>query len=56
MILGICSNWVLMLQRLIMNPCSYMEIIQLDEEEKDGKTALGTTKHWHLFHIIDKKS
>lgn len=33
-----------------------MEIILLDEEEQDGTTALGTTKHWHLFHVIAKKT
>lgn len=33
-----------------------MKILLLDEEEKDGKTALGTQKHWHIFHIIAKTS
>lgn len=31
------------------------EIIQLEENEKDGKTGLGKIKHWHTFDIIAKK-
>ncbi len=31
------------------------EIIQLEENEKDGKTSLGKIKHWHTFDIIAKK-
>ena len=34
---------------------SDMEVILLDEEEKDDKTANGTPKHWHVFHFIAKK-
>lgn len=33
---------------------SDMDVIALDEEEKDDKTALGTPKHWHVFHFIAK--
>jgi tellurite methyltransferase len=28
------------------------EIEQLLEEESDGKTALGDTKHWHTFEVV----
>ena len=31
------------------------EIIQFEENEKDGKTGLGKIKHWHTFDIIAKK-
>jgi tellurite methyltransferase len=31
------------------------EILSLREEEKDGTTANGTAKHWHIFHVIAKK-
>ena len=31
------------------------EIIYFYELEKDGKTALGQTKHWHIYNIIAKK-
>ena len=31
------------------------EIIKLEEIEEDGKTALGTEKHWHIYKIIAKK-
>ncbi len=32
-----------------------MEVIYFNEEEKDGETANGTSKHWHIFHFIAKK-
>jgi ubiquinone/menaquinone biosynthesis C-methylase UbiE len=32
-----------------------MEIIYLDEEERDGTIANGTPKHWHIFHVIARK-
>jgi tellurite methyltransferase len=28
---------------------------RFDELEEHGKTALGTPKHWHVFHIVAKK-
>lgn len=31
------------------------EIIEFNEVEKDGKTALGKIKHWHTYNIIAKK-
>ena len=31
------------------------EIIKFKEIEKDGKTALGKDKHWHIYDIIAKK-
>ena len=31
---------------------SGMDIISLEEEEKDGTIANGTSKHWHVFHFI----
>ena len=34
---------------------SDLEVILLDEEEKDDKTANGTPKHWHVFHFIARK-
>lgn len=40
----------------VENLLAGMEIIKLDEEEKDGKTANGTPKHWHIFHVIARKS
>ena len=32
-----------------------MEVISIAEEEKDDKTALGVSKHWHVFHVIARK-
>ena len=27
----------------------------IEEQERDGETALGKPKHWHLFHIVARK-
>ncbi len=32
-----------------------LEVILIEEVEKDGPTATGPLKHWHVFHIIAKK-
>ena len=32
-----------------------LEVIKLDEEERDGKTASGQDKHWHIFNLILRK-
>jgi tellurite methyltransferase len=34
---------------------SNMEILELNEEDKDGKTANGALKHWHVFHVIARQ-
>lgn len=34
---------------------SSLELIEFVEEEKEGATAAGTTKHWHVFHFIARK-
>jgi len=31
------------------------ELIELTEIEEDGKTADGTPKHWHVFHVIARR-
>jgi SAM-dependent methyltransferase len=31
------------------------EIELLDEEESDGKTAVGKPKHWHIFQIVARR-
>lgn len=31
------------------------DIIHFNEVEKDGKTALGNMKHWHIYNVIAKK-
>ena len=32
-----------------------LEIEMFDEEEDDGLTPRGNTKHWHIFHIVARK-
>jgi hypothetical protein len=32
-----------------------LDIERLDEVEEDGPTAIGDTKHWHLFHLVVRK-
>ncbi len=31
------------------------ETIELDEAEEDGKTADGSPKHWHVFHVTARR-
>jgi len=31
------------------------EIVQVQEDERDGETAVGTPKHWHVFHVLARK-
>jgi SAM-dependent methyltransferase len=35
---------------------SGMKLVSFEEEEADGKTARGTFKHWHVFHVIARQS
>lgn len=37
---------------LLLQP---FEIELLKEEDRNGKTALGNEKHWHIFHIVARK-
>ena len=32
-----------------------LEVVEFEEEDHDGKTAEGTPKHWHVYHIIARK-
>lgn len=31
------------------------EVEHLDEEAQDGQTAVGTSKYWHIFHVVARK-
>jgi tellurite methyltransferase len=33
-----------------------LEVERLDEVEEDGRTAIGDAKHWHLYHLVIRKS
>ena len=39
----------------VMELFKQFNIISFQEFEKDGNTALGKAKHWHIFFIIAKK-
>ena len=32
-----------------------LEIIEFEEEDKDGTTAHGDAKHWHVYHIVARR-
>lgn len=32
-----------------------LEIVEFEEEDRDGAAADGTPKHWHVFHIIARQ-
>lgn len=31
------------------------EILYWEEAERDGETAVGEPKHWHIFHVVARK-
>jgi hypothetical protein len=31
------------------------DILYFEEAERDGETALGTAKHWHIFHVVARR-
>lgn len=33
-----------------------LETLYFEEAERDGETAVGTSKHWHVFHIVARKN
>jgi tellurite methyltransferase len=35
---------------------SRFEVELFDEVEEDGETAVGEPKHWHLFHVVARRS
>ena len=35
---------------------SVLSVERLDEEEEDSQDATGTPKHWHLFHIVARRT
>ena len=32
-----------------------LEVLKLEEAEKDGKLSNGAPRHWHISHIIVRK-
>lgn len=42
-------------QIVTLFPETKWELIKLQEEKKQGKTAAGQEKFWHVFHIIARK-
>lgn len=43
-------------RRRVEELLSGLKVERLDEEERDGSDCHGTAKHWHVFHIIARKS
>lgn len=49
------TNMTFFAKEEVIKLFSSFEIINFKEIEKDGRTALGAEKHWHLFNVIAKK-
>jgi hypothetical protein len=30
-------------------------VVEIDEEEVEGRTFSGTDKHWHVFHVLARR-
>ena len=48
-------NMVFFTKEEVIKLFSSFEIINFKEVAKNGKTALGVEKHWHVFNVIAKK-
>lgn len=42
-------------RKQVLNLLSSCKILEFTEEERDGETASGHKKHWHVFHFIVEK-
>jgi len=31
------------------------EVLHIEEVDQDGRTSMGTDKHWHVFHVVARK-
>lgn len=49
------ENMTFLTKEEVTNFIVDMETIKFSEEEKDGKTASGKNKHWHVFNLILRK-
>jgi len=49
------ANSVFHTKKQALSLLSGMKILEFIEEDKDGKTALGIPKHWHVFYFIAQK-
>ena len=60
--LGLNDSWInlkpsmtFLSKEQILDLFSNFDIISFKENEKNGKTALGKVKHWHIYDVIAKK-
>ncbi len=49
------ENMTFLTKEYVTELIADMEVIKFSEEEKDGQTAAGEEKHWHIFNLILKK-
>jgi len=49
------KNMTFLTEKEVKGLIENMEVIKFQEEEKDGKTAAGEEKHWHIFNLILRK-
>jgi SAM-dependent methyltransferase len=49
------SNLTFSTQKQVERMFSDLELIELTEVDKDGNTADGAPKHWHVFHLTARR-
>jgi len=59
--LGVNDEWADKGHALVDNTklremLSGFDLIHFDEVEREGETALGNPKHWHVFHVVARKA
>lgn len=52
---GTKENLIFLTEQEVKNLFCDFELIQFNEIEKDGITASGEQKHWHIYDIIAQK-
>jgi SAM-dependent methyltransferase len=53
---NVCTTHITFLPRKqTFDELTGLNIVVFDEEETDGRTAEGTAKRWHIYHILARK-
>jgi tellurite methyltransferase len=60
-LLGVNDDWAergytVLTRDQVLDLFQRFELLYLEEAERDGETSLREPKHWHVFHVVARKS
>jgi tellurite methyltransferase len=60
-LLGVNDDWAergytVLTRDQVLDLLHRFELLHLEEAERDGETSLREPKHWHVFHVVARKS